>query len=684
MTHILSVAKRVLVCVLCFAFLLSLSGVYASAASVYVRPQKHIYLVLDDSGSMSGEPEYDANYALQTLVAMTDKTDTINIYFLNNSSKIDGQLDLLNKSDALINTVKVEYPESTGSTPYSAVSKAQKDLKNKVSADDEGEYWLIVVTDGGFTYPAMDYGQDLADFAATQLKNGKYPQVMTVSINGFSVISGDARNADNVFCIENNDVIPSMNEAARAISNRVEITDYTLSADGTTLDFTTPYPASNIIVLAQNIQTTITEYTCGSKLNTTEQYTVSHPMPTPELDTSTVFFITEESGKSIMSGPITLKFNDAVYAENLVILVEPAIGLMARYYDQDGSECDPGDLMVGENAKVVFTICDPATQQPIDENSLEGDVVYSVDINGQHYEGSEVEFKIDAEDITIDMFAEFSDGFVLDIHNTYHDLKEFRIVSMTLSEGGKFTRDINTLSDADVVTATVRVNGSPMKADEFTASTFEIRGGSLFTSRFEVTADANTSTYTIQPKGGLFKVVTPQTVEVDVVFSTPKGEVVTERLIIELTGPRNWLPLIIGILGLALLIYLIWVYSVKPKFPLDLKLQTHFITDGKPAIPICTEKSLFSHGVLDWKSAMPFPGPFVINLSAVDGSYGGLKLEATKSGKILVVGIHHFGDGAFNYLPSSAPTQTGDVVKYTSINTGYYNNVYYTARRIVR
>ena len=45
--------------------------------------------------------------------------------------------------------------------------------------------------------------------------------------------------------------------------------------------------------------------------------------------------------------------------------------------------------------------------------------------------------------------------------------------------------------------------------------------------------------------------------------------------------------------------------------------------------------------------------------------------------------VHHVGiyvgDGMMIHSP-----QTGDVVKYTSINTGYYNNVYYTARRIIR
>ncbi len=45
--------------------------------------------------------------------------------------------------------------------------------------------------------------------------------------------------------------------------------------------------------------------------------------------------------------------------------------------------------------------------------------------------------------------------------------------------------------------------------------------------------------------------------------------------------------------------------------------------------------------------------------------------------------VHHVGiyvgDGMMIHSP-----QTGDVVKYTSITTGYYGNVYYAARRIVR
>ncbi len=45
--------------------------------------------------------------------------------------------------------------------------------------------------------------------------------------------------------------------------------------------------------------------------------------------------------------------------------------------------------------------------------------------------------------------------------------------------------------------------------------------------------------------------------------------------------------------------------------------------------------------------------------------------------------IHHVGIYAGNGMMIHSP-QTGDVIKYTSIVSGYYNNCYYAARRIVR
>jgi len=72
--------------ILVFIMLFSMLCVTSEAASVFENRKKSIYLVLDDSGSMGGVPTFDANYSLQTLVAMTDKNDSLKLYFLNDNS----------------------------------------------------------------------------------------------------------------------------------------------------------------------------------------------------------------------------------------------------------------------------------------------------------------------------------------------------------------------------------------------------------------------------------------------------------------------------------------------------------------------------------------------------------------------------------------------------------------------
>ncbi len=621
---------------LCLAVFCTMFSFSSGAASVFARPQKHIYLVMDDSGSMIGECEFDANYALQTLIAMTDKTDTINLYFLNAKSKIDGKVDMSNKSNKLLENIKVKYPEADGSTPFSAVTDAQADIKKAVTQDDDGEYWLIVITDGGFSYPIMDYEQNLADFAKTQLKNGKYPNLLCVSINSSGMILKDEnKNLPNLYTLEGSDVITSMNQAAAIISNRIEIKEEnaTYSNGNKTVEFNVPYPAKNIIIFTQNTKTSITSHTSASNLNTKENYNVSRPIKTSTLDTSTVCFITENSGNSIASGKVSFSFDRPINPQNTVILVEPAIGLYAQFYNQDGTACDPSELKVGETAKLVYTICDPTTKQQIDESTIDGGVKYRVNINGKDYNSNNIEFTVDSDTLTIDMFADFTDGFTLDIHEEYKDLKDLRILTLTLSDGGSFSQDINQLDGSKFITATPTYNGEKLTADEIKASNLTIKGDNPITGRFKIEKDESNGTYKITPKGGIIKLFTPIDLKVEVVFTSDRNEVITETLNVNLPGDRNVIGLIIALLCIAALIYLIVIYSIKPKFPLDLRLYSYRIVDYKSPVNIkntlCKPKTLFHPGVIDFVSALPWKHPFRIRLSAVDPAYGNMMLIAS-------------------------------------------------------
>lgn len=625
--------KQVGALLACLCILFSMLSVCVQGAAVYTRPQKHVYLVMDDSGSMD-DKELDANYALQTLVAMMDKTDTISLYFLNAGENVYGKLDLLQKSNAMLDNIKVNYPESDDNTPYTVVSTAQSDLKMEVEADATDEYWLVVITDGDFNYPKMNYEKDLLKFASTPLKNGRLPKVMCIGINSDSVIRPENATADNVYTQDGYNIISSMNEAAAAISGRIIVDDKSVSSNGTKLSFNVPYPARNIIVFTQNTQTTISSYTSASKLNTNELYTVARPIPTNDLDKSTVCFITESSGASIAPGEVTFTFSKAINQSNTVVLIEPAIGLAAHFYNQDGKECDPSQLKVGEKAKLVYKICDPSTQQEIDEAVIAGGVKYSADINGNHYDSNEIDFTVDKDILELDMYAEFTDGFTLDIHDKYEDLFENRIISLNLSTA-TYSADINSKDKNNFITASPSYNGIKFVDDEFKACTLEIKGDeNPFKLRVEVEADPATGTYTISPKKGLLGVFTPLQQELELTFKTDKGEIVTEGISIELTGTRNWIGFIISILLIAFLVYCFIVYVFfKPKFPLDLRLRCYYNRgEGVNVTHPEIKKTLFSPGVINFKSALPIPGPFQINAGKVFGM-GNLVIEPQRKSK---------------------------------------------------
>ncbi|MBQ8758477.1 MAG: hypothetical protein IJZ20_02170, partial [Clostridia bacterium] len=126
-------------------------SVCANEPSVFKRGKQSIFLVIDDSSSMDDiyGSQYDANYALQTIIAMTDKDDDLKVYFLNKKDKI-GDINMSSKSTELIKNIASKYPAANGGTPYQVVKDAQLDLINAVKKDDDTEYCLVIFTDGGF------------------------------------------------------------------------------------------------------------------------------------------------------------------------------------------------------------------------------------------------------------------------------------------------------------------------------------------------------------------------------------------------------------------------------------------------------------------------------------------------------------------------------------------------------
>lgn len=563
--------KRIFAAIFMLVVFLSCVTVGVNAASVYDRQKKSIYFVMDDSGSMdNGKNDHDANYSLQSLIAMCDSEDEVNLYFLNENPSKPKYYSMSSKSNAMIESVMTTYPESNGGTSYSAVGFAKKKLIDSVSKNDDTEYWLVVLTDGAFDegfYTAVD---DLKDFSRTPLSNGSNPNVLFIFIGG----SGDAYKEGQFNYIPGTDIIEAMNGAASLISGRIELAPV-YSDDGTSLTVNLPYPARNVIVFAQDRETAISSYSRNETavsdngtneiLDISERYTVQYPVEGREIDKSTVCFVKEGSGSSIGVGELTLSFEEPIDRENTVVLVEPAIGLVAHYYNQDGQEIDPSQLGIGETAMLKYSLCDSETQQVLDESILGGSVNYYSEIDGKRYNSNEVEFKVDKDTIAIGIFAELPDGFVLNIASTYEDLQYARLVSFSLSNGGNFEADYADLASAEGINANVTVGGFDVaNIDEFE---LDINGYNIFTSSFDVEKDKTYGRFVIKPKAGLIAPLTPYQKEYEVVLTDKiSGKTYTETLNVDIPGERNWWEIIKFILIVALIVYVILVLFTKKWF----------------------------------------------------------------------------------------------------------------------
>ncbi len=542
---------------------------FVNGASVFQRQKKSIYLVLDDSFSMVNRPTYDANYSLQTLLAMTDKNDSVKLYFLNEKFGLSGNIEMSKKDNDMLSKVHDKYPEPTGGTPYTSVQIAQKELTAAASEGDETDYWLVVFTDGEFSMPAgLTTENDLQTFADKELANGTKPNVLYITVGGTSISNG---NRDNLHVIDHTSIITAMTDAAKVISGRINVENVNYSADGKELTFSLPYPAKNIIVLTQNTRTKITDSKAASDLNISENYTITYPEPGYGLDKSTVCFITEKNNSSIGSGEVTLKFDKGLNPQNTTVLFEPAIGIVAHYYNSDGAEVDPKDLYISENCRIEFTICDSETKKPLDIGAFGGNVKYSSEVDGIKADSNVREFTINKDEIEIVLYAEMPDGYILETRQKYN-FEVSRIITFTLSNGGKFKADITELKNAEGTRADILINGASISSAELKDFELDIEGENSFVSNFDIEKDEKNGGFIIHPKKGWISPLTPKdkTYKVNLTDKST-GKIYTADLTVEITGPRNWIPIIVFVLIVALIVYLIIVFATKTYFPKNLR-----------------------------------------------------------------------------------------------------------------
>ncbi len=642
--------KRSIAFVIVFMMMFSWLIPYTNAASIYNRQKKNIYFVIDDSGSMDNRRQYDTNYSLQSLIAMCDKDDKVSLFFLNSKPNKPQELNMASKDNQMIKSVKDNYPKSQGGTPYNAVTSAQRQLVDSVSAGDETEHWLVILTDGAFD-GGSNPAADLTAFSQTLLANGTYPNVLFISIGG----AVSLKSQGTLHYISRDNIITAMNEAAKTISGRVEVTP-TFVNGNTEIKFKVPYPARNIVVFSQNNEIKITSYNSSSKLDISENYNVEYPLSGQGIGKSTVCFVKESGQSSIAAGDISFVFDKPVSADTMV-LVEPAIGLTANFFNQDGQEIDPADLRVGETVKVKYSLCDSETKQPLDESAFGGKVKYYSNINGADYSSKEFDFVVDKDSLNIDMYAELPDGYVMNYHNSYSNLQTRRDIILTLSNGGNFKSDYDKLRDAEGIYANILINGNPIDEMQLNDFDLKIKGNNRIISNFSVTKDGANGRFVIKPKAGLFGPLTPKQKTYDVILKDKQGSTYTAKMNVEIPGLRDWIGVLLWILGL----YVLGCQIFKKRFPMGTVFEVYgndrpsYFNPGEPhVVPLW---KLYCYELKHWDALKHLAiylfttGQRVTLYEIAEGEFEHIELRADTRRKILgkVRGLNK--DTAKTYSP---------------------------------
>lgn len=245
-------------------------------------PKKKIVSVLyDDSGSMdSNKKQYNARYAAQMLAALLNTGDELYITPMNKWNSI--AINLKGDRDAAIQKMlNDDIFNANGGTPINSMDVAIQALVDRgmhsfdpTAAEDEKEYWLIILTDGAFDDAGdggyefaphiTDYTEGLLTAAIDRkITDQNFSSLRTVYIafgSGAFDLAKDGRNNQTTFsaylAAESKDIVGVMQKVAAKITGRYQTTqgkDFTAFGNTLTIRPNPAYAVNSVSVIVQNI-----------------------------------------------------------------------------------------------------------------------------------------------------------------------------------------------------------------------------------------------------------------------------------------------------------------------------------------------------------------------------------------------------------------------------------------------
>lgn len=375
-----------------FGILLVVLGNNVFANDSSITHKKVVSMVFDDSGSMAGEKEEYANYALQAMISMLDKSDKLNIVLMSDPKSVN-EINLSTSSDKQQAITTVSKINSTAGTPFEAVNTARDWLVQEKNIVQGGaEYWFVIVTDGRFD-TAVDMSKYMKSitnsfkglrFNAILVGIGK--DVSTTHLESFAKVA----NCTSQKIDTPDKIIPTMFE----ISSRINSGDDTQVVNATkigdnqiTVDLSIPITKMNIFIQKNNLKVSSIENNKGESIALDTYYISTDSKNAKMCEVLTA------SGY-LKSGKYTITFDGSINLNEtqIKLFVRPAVRNEMKLYkkdemgytvlqEEDYFTLGDKDVLVAKS-KLVSTI----DGSVLDLNSLE-QVTGNYYINGEQING---------------------------------------------------------------------------------------------------------------------------------------------------------------------------------------------------------------------------------------------------------------------------------------------------------
>ena len=356
-----------------------------AAESLYAR--KIVSIVYDDSGSMRGDKEAYANYALQSFCGILNSEDRLFITYMR-----DSQTNRYTAFEVDLSTGGIQPSldsirrhTSDGNTPYRAVELAMDQLRIVQDADQNTQYWLVVITDGQFTDTIGPVDDRLSEFVKKDMPNGTKPKITFLSIgeDAVSIKSDPNTGIFEYHAKDASEIVSTMSEMADMISGRTRLSGSNLrQVDGSTIRIESSVPILNLVVFAQKTDAGVVDTNCNGEVSLATVRSAHMRYPGyPDLQSRS--YLIGDSQKPIEAGTYDVVFDKNVDVNNVVILVEPALELRVSV-EVNGkpiaSVKELDALHKKDEVSVSCKICEIGTDKEIPPSLLPGNTTYSVQL----------------------------------------------------------------------------------------------------------------------------------------------------------------------------------------------------------------------------------------------------------------------------------------------------------------